>query len=91
MKVAMNCESEKQRDDYVKKKKVLLMYVCVKRNICLNLWLANILDFVFYCRNHHVFSDSQFIATFIEGECYGNVGACPCTGQCSVALLLCVS
>ena len=22
---------------------------------------------------------------------YGNVGACPCTGQCSVALLLCVS
>ena len=23
--------------------------------------------------------------------CYGNVGACPCTGQCSVVLLLCVS
>ena len=23
------------------------MFVCVKRNICLNLWLANILDFFF--------------------------------------------
>ena len=69
-----------------------LLYVCVKRNICWNLWLVNILDFVFYwCNYHVVFPVSQFIATFYEGECYGNVGACPCTGQCSVALLLCVS
>ena len=45
--------------------------------------------FFFFWRNHHVvFSDSQFIATFIEGECYGNVGACPCTGQCSLATAL---
>ena len=28
---------------------------------------------------------------FFLSWCYGNVGACPCTGQCSVALLLCVS
>ena len=68
-----------------------LTYVCVKRNICLNIWFAYLLDFVLYWRNHHVFSDSLFIVTFIEGQCYGNVGSCPCTGQCSFALLLCVS
>ena len=28
---------------------------------------------------------------FGQPRCYRNVGACPCTGQCSVALLLCVS
>ena len=68
-----------------------LMYVCVKRNICLNLCGWQIYWILFYWRNHRVvFSDSHFIATFIEGECYGNVGACPCTGQCSVAQLLCV-
>ena len=71
-----------------------LMYVCVKRNtqyLFESLWLANILHFAFYWPNHVFVSDSRCIATFIEGDYCGNVGACPCTGQCSVALLLCIS
>ena len=66
----------------------------MRKTYCLfeSLWLANVLDFVFYKRNDHVvFSDPQFVATFIEGECCGNGDACPCPGQCSLALLLCVS
>ena len=46
-----------------------LMYVCVKRNICLNLWLANILDLFFVDVIITLFfSDVQFIALSLRGS-----------------------
>ena len=58
-----------------------------------SLWLANILDYVLLTCNHHVVSDSQFIATFMEGEFYGNLCACPCTwywSMLSSTALVCI-
>ena len=77
-----------------------LMMQCASpiKSMALNIYWSSIVEHMYH--NHGFYSssidtdDKLYTITYVlvlYAGCYGNVGARPCTGQCSVALLLCVS